>query len=262
MRRIFLAGVAVAALVMIAHADTLLDLGVKEADARAAVIQAAVTSPEVFGARAFKAASPAQKAVLVRGILTWAKAFTQAPLFKTGYEKTRNNFRPDPPKGLDSYADQLKQQRAEIDKNEAEVMKNPSLSPEMRKSMAETFAKVRAQLDAQEKNPKQMKMMEDAIAQGGVAQQAEYTKRLARFEQQYPADPSAAIAKQLHRFLNECADVDFNARLEPAGGGQMKFADAKFEDKSSEWKLCFRAGREPLDAARTFAQAWLKELGR
>lgn len=35
-----------------------------------------------------------------------------------------------------------------------------------------------------------------------------------------------------------------------------------YESKPSEWKLCYRAGKEPVAAARVAVGAWLKELGR
>ena len=41
----------------------------------------------------------------------------------------------------------------------------------------------------------------------------------------------------------------------------MKFANPAYEQKPTEWKLCFRAGREPVEAAKALATAWLKEIG-
>lgn len=39
------------------------------------------------------------------------------------------------------------------------------------------------------------------------------------------------------------------------------FADPAYERKSPEWKRCYRAGKQPVDAARTFATTWLRQLG-
>ena len=39
-----------------------------------------------------------------------------------------------------------------------------------------------------------------------------------------------------------------------------RFAETRYEMKPSEWKLCYRAGKAPVEAARAFAQGWLKEL--
>jgi len=42
----------------------------------------------------------------------------------------------------------------------------------------------------------------------------------------------------------------------------MKFADPSFEAKSRFWKLCYRAGKEPVETARALAQEWLRQLGQ
>jgi len=42
----------------------------------------------------------------------------------------------------------------------------------------------------------------------------------------------------------------------------MRFVNESYESKSSEWKLWYRAGKEPVPAARAAVGAWLKELGR
>jgi len=38
------------------------------------------------------------------------------------------------------------------------------------------------------------------------------------------------------------------------------FADPKYEGKDDKWKMCFRAGKEVVSAAREEAQKWLKDL--
>ncbi len=38
------------------------------------------------------------------------------------------------------------------------------------------------------------------------------------------------------------------------------FANPDYEAKDGQWKMCFRAGRGVVEAAREEAQAWLKEL--
>ena len=38
------------------------------------------------------------------------------------------------------------------------------------------------------------------------------------------------------------------------------FADAKYEGKDDKWKMCYRAGKEVVGAAREEAKKWLDEL--
>jgi hypothetical protein len=88
---------------------------------------------------------------------------------------------------------------------------------------------------------------------------ATHEAALQQWEAEYPQDPAYVIARRLNAFLDLSADVDYTARLEQRNG-TMRFVDAAYEGKSSEWKLCYRAGREAVAAARNAAAAWLKEL--
>lgn len=262
-RRLGTAACMAAALAVVAHADILLDLGVEESEARQETIRAIVSGGVPWvGAKVFKAAPPTRRVALVQGALAWVKAFTQSPAFKTAYDTVRSQQRPEPPAAAVSYRDQLKQQRADLDKQAAEMRKNAAgQPPDIRKMVEDSIAQMRAQLDAMEKDPNMMSMMEQATAQAQTAEQQEYKERLQKFDEEHPTDPRRAIAKRLHRFLDECGDVDFNARLAPVRGGKMKFADETYESRSTEWKACYRAGREPVEAARTFVRSWLKEIG-
>jgi hypothetical protein len=40
----------------------------------------------------------------------------------------------------------------------------------------------------------------------------------------------------------------------------MRFADPRYEEKSPEGKLYYRAGRDVVAAAREVSQAWLKAI--
>jgi hypothetical protein len=85
----------------------------------------------------------------------------------------------------------------------------------------------------------------------------------ARWEDQYPADFRAAIKKRLREFLALSATVDFGATLVPCRDSSRHLsciADPTYEKKPAEWKRCYRAGKQPVEAARTFAANWLREL--
>ncbi len=74
-------------------------------------------------------------------------------------------------------------------------------------------------------------------------------------ENRMPSDPDVTVKKRLQEFLDISATVDFDAKL--SGGS---FVNPEYESKSQQWKLCYRAGREVIKAAREEAQAWMKEL--
>ena len=74
-------------------------------------------------------------------------------------------------------------------------------------------------------------------------------------DNRYPADPQELIKKRLEDFLEVSGTVNFDAEMR----GNM-FADASYEAKDDKWKMCFRAGREVIGAARDEAKKWLDEI--
>ncbi|KAA9356381.1 hypothetical protein [Larkinella humicola] len=85
----------------------------------------------------------------------------------------------------------------------------------------------------------------------------EYQKRLA----DYKAAPSvhAALKQRLTDFIALAGTVDFDAQLTKQGY-KMEFVNPQYRNQSSQWKLLFRMGKEPVLAARSFAQTWVNEL--
>ena len=76
-------------------------------------------------------------------------------------------------------------------------------------------------------------------------------------EKKMPADPNKLIKQRLQEFLDLSASVDFDAKLT---GMSRTFENPDYEAKGNDWKMCFRAGKAVVQAAREEAQAWLKEL--
>lgn len=72
-------------------------------------------------------------------------------------------------------------------------------------------------------------------------------------------DPNAQLRKRLQAFLDASAEVDFEAQLQGTGSYRT-FVKPEYESRPPVWKMCFRAGPEATQAARSFAEAWIKEL--
>lgn len=254
--------VALAAFASVARGQALPDLGGPESEAREQTVQAVFGGNLPYlGVAAFKMASPARRVALAQAAIAWAKVFVQSAAFRTAYETVRTQSRPEPPKTTSG--DPVQEQRAEFDKTGAEMRANMAgQSPEIRKAIEDTIKQMQEQMDAQLKNPEMMKLMRDAAVAERAQRQEEYAKSIREFDAAHPTDVRVAVALRLQHFLDECGTVDFDAKLEKSQGGNMVFANPEYESRSSEWKMCFRAGREPFAAARAAAQAWLKELGR
>ena len=79
----------------------------------------------------------------------------------------------------------------------------------------------------------------------------------ASLEKKYPSEPIDLIKQRLTDFLEVSADVDFDAELKP---NSSTFKNPDYEKKDGYWKMCYRAGREVVAAAREEAKKWLDEL--
>jgi hypothetical protein len=59
--------------------------------------------------------------------------------------------------------------------------------------------------------------------------------------------------------LDATQGIDYAAKLVKKEK-VMVFENPVYEKKDDKWKKGYRAGKEATEAARAFAQAWLKEL--
>jgi hypothetical protein len=256
--------VALAAWAGIVLAQTALaGLGLDEARTRQDVLYALSDGhPNYFPAvRAFKAAAPAVRVTLVKGLLAWTKTYTESAAFKTAYDKQRQSNLPAPPKFKGTVDDELAAQRAEQQKGIDDTKKSLAQMPaEMRPQMEATIKQMEEMLAKNNKDPQMQAMMRQGIEMQRAEKQKSYEQAVANHGKRYPADPKALVARRLQEFLDVSKDVDFGAKLVPAGSKQ-RFADPRYEQKPDQWKLCYRAGKDVTDAARQFSQAWLAELG-
>jgi hypothetical protein len=248
----------------IALAQTALaGLGLDEARTRQDVLYAlSQGNVNVYPAvKAFKAATPAVRVTLVTGVLGWVKAYTQSPAFKTEYDRQRQSNAPTPPKFKGTVDEELAAQRAEQQKGIDESRKSLAQMPaDMRAQMEATIKQMEAQTAAMNKDPQMQAMLRQGIEMQRSEKQKAYERDVEAHAKRFPADPRVLVARRLQEFLDVSKDVDFAAKLVPAGTKQ-RFADPRYESKPGEWKLCYRAGKDVTDAARQFAQAWLAELG-
>lgn len=264
-RRAMLATVAMAmatGLGIVWAADVLRALGVDEAQARATVESAIKSgSVSVWAARtAFKAAAPGERATLVQESAAWAKAYTESPAFSAAWQQARESAKPSPPAAKPSVDEELKSQQAEQRRQVEEMKKSVASMPaEQRQAMDAAVKSMVAQMDQMQADAQMQQLLRQGIEAGRVAEQQEFEEATKRWQESYPADPRGLIERRLQAFLDKCADVDFDAKL-VANGSKMRFADDNLERKPPEWKLCFRAGREAVTAARTAATAWLAAL--
>ncbi len=202
---------------------------------------------------------------LVKEIATYAKVYTQSEEFRKKYLRYRDGLKPEPPRKPKSMADQKKEQKEQLQKSiketEANIKKMPA---DQQKSMREVVDMLKKQLASIDDPSNEMysPQMEKMQTQGYESQMQDYNGRIAKWEKDNPTDPDAMIKRWLTEFLKVSGDVDFNATLIDGDGGKKVFAKAEYERKPESWKMCFRAGRETVEAGRAFARQWLDELNK
>ena len=244
--------------------NTLANLGVQETGAKRDIVYALINgNVNVYPARqSFKAAAPAARAALVKGAFDWARAYTVSPAFKAEYEKERAGAAPRPLKAKTVDAE-LARLKAEQQKGIDEAKKNlPQMPANIRPQMEATIKQMETENAKRDADPKFASMMRQSLEMQIAEDQKQYDESVARYNQRYPADANALIASRLRQFLEVSKDVDFAAALTPAPGNKQRFANPTYEAKSSEWKLCYRAGKDATAAAREAASAWLASLGK
>jgi hypothetical protein len=247
----------------VVHADVWSDLGTQESEARDQALNTVLHGyVPSLGSTAFKAAAPALRVQMVQKVAAWAKAFVATPAFKAQYDKARAEAKPEPPQASSgSYADDLKKQKAEFDKNVVEMRKNAAgQSQQVKDAIESAIKQMQVQFDEMSRNTELMKTMEQAKAQQAVAEQKQYAADLQKYDKEHPASINQAVALRLHRFLDTCGSVDFAAQTTTKNGVKV-FVNPAYEAKDYDWKMCYRAGKEPVDAAKALANAWLREIG-
>jgi uncharacterized protein YhaN len=246
---------------LVAGADAMSQIGFRPAEAREVLLTAVTNgSADYTAARtAMKRASPELRASIVKGVLEWARAAVETAEYAEQYRQVRENQKPSPPT---AFADESKQAQAELRQKLDEMKKElATMTPEMRRTMEEMIRQMEAQQKEQANNPAFTAAVKALGTEEDASRQQEFKRQMAEWEKTYPADVHGLIARRLHAFLDVSADVDFNAPLVDRNK-RREFADPRYEGKSAEWKLCYRAGKPAVDVARAFATSWLATASR
>ncbi|MEW5901281.1 MAG: hypothetical protein AB1715_07460 [Acidobacteriota bacterium] len=242
--------------------DVLSKLGVAPAEAREAIVEALATgtvyNEPAFAA--FRALAPSARASLVKAGLAWVKEHIDTPDFKAEYAKYREGQKPSLPKAVPTVEEFLKKQRQDTETAIKEWRKLVAGSDDATRKWYEQMIKnMEAQQEAFEKDPQRRAQIKDILDEERARNKAYFEEQLTEWDKRTPADPRTLIALRIREFLEASADVDYSAELVKKGK-LMRFADEGYESKSKQWKLCYRAGKEAVEAARAFATAWLSEL--
>lgn len=253
----FIGLVALPALVLSA-ADVIDELKLDRQDATDSVFDSIFGGHYAYGVplAAFRALPPARQVEVVNGLGSFIRGYVESAAFKARYAEAWKAHQPRPPQparpGAEMVAEQLKQIDSQIAESEANLKKAPADQREMYQSMIAGLKQAREAMAGQES------MYDMAEKMRFEGETREYQEKL-EGPNALPEDPGRLVARRLQEFLDLTASVDFNAKL-TTGPGMKRFVDRTFESKPTEWKMCFRAGKPAVDAARAFAGSWLKQI--
>ena len=104
-----------------------------------------------------------------------------------------------------------------------------------------------------------MQPMQKNYENGVKQNQQNYDRQVADWEAKYPSNHLLYVKKRLQEFLNETADIDFDAEL-VTKNGKKYFVNRAYESKGNRWKMAFRAGKDVITTARTFVEKWMSEI--
>ncbi len=226
----------------------------------------AVTGPSFYipNVKTLKDLAIGDRVSLIESIGKNVKEYVASKEFVEKYNQFREDRKPTPPEAP-KYSAQLKEEaRASLKNSIAETEKSKSQMAKDQQTMFDeilkSFKQQLADIDDPEKTMYKPEM-DEYIKQGYQVQMDDYKNNLAVWEKEYPNNnPKPMIKKWISTFLEQSADINFGAKTIKGKNGIFKFVDQEYEYKSSQWKLYFRAGKETVNAARTFAQSWLSEL--
>ena len=205
-----------------------------------------------YQAKQLKAVPVAERAAVVNALGALAKTFFDTPEFKAAYKKSYEASLPEPAKPPRSKAEIEADLMAKYEKSIKDAQETAkTVSGDMKKAVEQAVAMLREQ-------EKTVPQMAEMMAQS-EKQQYEMTKNRPPDPKAPPADPKVALRRSLKKFLDVTAGVDYAAQTKASFANKV-FVNASYEQKSAEWKMCYRAGHDACEAARTFATGWLAEL--
>jgi hypothetical protein len=214
--------------------------------------------------KAIKSYSAGDRTALVPVVGKYVKEFTSSQEFVKRYNEYRETQKPKEPEKPKTIAQMKEEQRETFKKAITNMEETKKQMPKDQQAMFdETIKSYKEQLKQIDdpNNPMFSKDMENMYQQGYQQQMTEYNSKLGDWNKEYPANnPKPMVKKWISSFLEKTANVDYGAKTATDQYGRELFINQKYEQKDNLWKMSYRAGKQPMEAARSFAQSWLSEL--
>jgi hypothetical protein len=249
-----------------AASSVLKQLGIQNDEAKdyiwSNIIRTSFTFPTT---NEMKALAAGNRTAIVRQVFTYAQQYVAGEEFNIRYREYRLGMKPEPPEKPKSMDELRQEQKTQIKHSIEELEKTKkSFAADQQKQFDEYIQQMQEQLASvnDPKNPMFSKEMEDYYKQSYDAQMKAHEAKVNEWQNEWPENPKPVIIRSLKKFLDVSKDVDYRAQVIKNEYGRFLFSRSEYESKPSEWKLCHRAGKETVNAAREFTGQWLNELKR
>lgn len=242
--------------------EFLKQLGISRSDADSRIINSMLDgSLNEYGMDKAKNIALGNRAAVTRDLLVYVKKKVASPAFINEYNALRERKKPTltTTKTPDEFQkDQIAESKKALADLEANAKKNtvPAMQAAYDKMILDGQKRVK---EAEDPNSKVMRSYRQRYAENERMGRESNERKMADWEAKYPANPLHFIKKRLEQFMQESADIDFDAETYMKGGIKY-FTNRAYESKSSRWKMGFRAGREVVMTARAFASQWIAEI--
>ncbi len=269
-RQLFLSGISLILFPLIFLAfipaepgkDFLHQLGISQPDADVKITQSLLGGfLDQQGVQQARNIVTGDRAGVTRDLLEYVKRYVDGPAFMESYRTMREQHKPE--KSEFSTPEQM--QRDMIDRLKKSVSDLEESIAKADDSVRSIFEGVLAETQKQLKEAENPENEYIAAYRLNYASMLEINERthqqqINEWNQKYPENHLPFIRQRLQMFMTETESIDFNAELREEKG-KKKFVNPVYEAKSKRWKMGYRAGKEVVETARNFVNAWIEEIG-
>ncbi len=224
-----------------------------------------------------KALTAGSQGAAVKSLGALVKSYVMSDRFKKQWQQSLTERNIYDPKAKGDYV-RLEELRKQNAAQTSAVAKNEKSMNDAQKQMAKVLkehpemeAMMKQQMSKEEweemqkmmkgENNKATTQAQAQSVQGGNEFLQKEEARVKEMQRQWDENQySAMIRLRLKSFIEIANSVDFAAQLKNGRYGKKEFVNPAYEKKSDLWKQLYRAGKEPVMAARDFAQQWLAEI--
>lgn len=215
-----------------------------------------------YGAEKAKNILSGDRTAIAKDLMAYAKQQISSEAFKKQYDLQRKNAKPVEYITKTKTKEEIRKEKIEeTEKSIKETEANlKTMKPDMVKALQPVLDMLKNNLkDYKDPNSKMIDLFYESEKMNAESNARSYEESVKNWENEYPADYKDLVKRRLQKFVDLAKTVDFSAELKVVNG-RKKFVNPAYEAKADDWKQIFRAGKEVIAPATTFAEQWIKEL--